>query len=141
MTTAGNIKAWKLGGQLSPCEGKQMTNLLDLHKENFAFSVEDLGGFKGEPIEVPLTTDKPIFNHAHKLGETEWEFVGANCEKLAKQGLIRVYEQTKYAAATVVVRKRDENGDYTVWQCGDYRPLNSFTELDRYPLPAIEGIF
>ena len=97
-----------------------MTNLLDLQIENFAFSVEDLGGFKGEPMEVPLTTDKPIFNHAHKLGKTEWEFVGANCEKLAKQGLIRVSEQTKYAAATMVVRKRDENGDYTdLRHCGD----------------------
>ena len=112
MTAAGDAKAWKLGGQLYPSERKQMTALLDLQKGNFAFSVEDLGGFKGEPMEVPLTTEKPIFNHAHKLGKTEWEFVGANCDKLAKQGLIRPSDQSKYAAATVVVRKRDENGTY-----------------------------
>ena len=49
MTATGDAKAWKLGGQLSPSERKQMTDLLDLQKGNFAFSVEDLGGFKGEP--------------------------------------------------------------------------------------------
>ena len=90
MTATGDAKAWKLGGQPSPSERKQMTNLLDLQKGNFAFSVEDLGGFKGEPMEISLTTEKPSFNHAHKLGKTEWEFVGANCDKLAKQGLIRL---------------------------------------------------
>ena len=35
-----------------------------------------------------------------------------------------------------------KNGDYTdVMHGGDYRPINSFTELDRYPLPAIEDVF
>ena len=48
-----------------------MTDLLDMQKGNFAFLVEDLGGFKVEPMEVPLTTEKPIFNHANKLGKTE----------------------------------------------------------------------
>ena len=98
MTTTGDAKAWKLGGQLLPSERKQMTNLLDLQKGNFAFSEENLGGFKGEPMEVPLTTEKAIFNHAQKLGKTEWEFVGANCDKLAKQGLIRPSYQSKYAS-------------------------------------------
>lgn len=39
-------------------------------------------------VEITLTIDKPIFNIAHKLGKTEWEFVGPNCDKLAKLGLI-----------------------------------------------------
>ena len=76
------------------------------------------------------------------MGKTEWEFVGANCDKLAQQGLIRPSHQSRYATTIVVVRKRGENGAYTdLRQCGDYRPINSFTELDRYPLPAIEDIF
>ena len=47
-----------------------------------------------------------------------------------------------YASATVVVRKKDAEGNYTnFWQCGDYRPLNLETTMDRYPLPGIEDIF
>ena len=47
-----------------------------------------------------------------------------------------------FASATVVVRKKDEDGNYTdFWQCGDYRPLHQETTLDRYPLPRIEDIF
>ena len=39
----------------------------------------------------------------------------------------------------MVVRKRDENSAYTdLRQCGDYRPINSFNELDRYSLPFQE---
>ena len=42
----------------------------------------------------------------------------------------------------MVVRKKDAEGNYTDFrQCGDYRPLNMETTLDRYPLPGIEDIF
>ena len=42
----------------------------------------------------------------------------------------------------MAVRKQDESGAYTdLRQCGDYRPVNLYTELDRYPLLAIEDIF
>lgn len=38
-----------------------------------------------------------------------------------------------YASATVVVRKKDEDGEYTdCTKCGDYRPQNMETDLDRY---------
>ena len=55
-------------------------------------------------------------------------------------------DQSKYAIpnlnATVVVRKKDEEGNYTDFRkCGDYRPLNLETTLDRYQLPLIETIF
>ena len=42
----------------------------------------------------------------------------------------------------MVVRKKDEMGNYTDFHhCGDSRPLNQETALDRYPLPSIEDIF
>ena len=64
------------------------------------------------------------------------------CTNLERLGFIRRSKQSKYASATVVVRKKDMEGNYTDFrQCGDYRPLNMETTLDRYPLPGIEDIF
>ena len=72
----------------------------------------------------------------------KWEFAGKQCEELEKVGMIRPSKQKKYTSATVVARKKDEAGDYTCYrQCGDFRPINSHTPLDRYPLPRIDDIF
>ena len=93
-------------------------------------------------MRLELTSDKPIFRPPHKLGQVELDFVEAQCSKLEKLGFIRRSPQSQYASATVVVRKKDEEGNYTNFrQCGDYRPLNHETSLDRYPLPGIEDIF
>ena len=73
------------------------------------------------------------------MGDKEWKFVDEQCQKL---GFIRRSNQSKYASATIVVRKKDENGDYTDFKkCGDYRPLNIESNPDRYQLPLIESIF
>ena len=41
-----------------------------------------------------------------------------------------------------MVRKKDDKGIYTEFRkCGDYRPLNAETTLDRYQLLLIESIF
>ena len=125
MGAAGEKDAWKLGSQLSPGEKEGMVSFLESHVDSFTYSTANLGGFTGEAMEIPLTTNKPIFSHAHKLGKTEWDFVGENSGKLEQQSLIGPSMQSKYASATVVVRKRDETGAYTdLRQCGDYRPLN-----------------
>ena len=130
------------GGGLTKAEKLKVVDFLEGHKADFAYSTADLGGFTGAPMEIPLTTNHPIFSHAYKLGKTDWDFVGENCSKLKQQGLIRPSHQSKYASATVVVRKRDEDGAYTdLRQCGDYRPINGYTDLNRYPLLAIEDLF
>ena len=42
----------------------------------------------------------------------------------------------------MVVKKKDNEGNYTDFRkCGDYRPINALTPLDKYTLPLIEDIF
>ena len=93
--------------------------------------------FTGEPLRIDLNSDKPIFRPPHKLGQVEWDFVQAQCQKLEALGFIQRSTQYMYASATVVVRKKDAEGNYTDFrQCGDYRPLNLKTTLDLLgPLP------
>ena len=41
-----------------------------------------------------------------------------------------------------MVRKKDADGNHIDFRkCGDYRPLNAETNLDRYQLPLIESSF
>ena len=116
--------------------------MLEDNNDRFAFSLEDIDPFKGEPMQLELNSDKPIFRPPHKLGQVEWDFVEAQCNNLKRLGFIRRSNRSTYASATVVVRKKDAEGNYTDFrQCGDYRPLNLETTLDRYPLPGIEDIF
>jgi RNase H-like domain found in reverse transcriptase/Reverse transcriptase (RNA-dependent DNA polymerase)/Integrase zinc binding domain/Integrase core domain len=47
-----------------------------------------------------------------------------------------------WAAATVAPRKKDVLGQWTEHRmCGDYRPINTKTPFDRYPMPLPEDLF
>ena len=99
--------------------------MLENNADRFAFSLEDIKPFKGEPMRLHLNSDKPIFRPPHKLGQVEWDFLEGQCTNLERLGFIKKSKQSKYASATVVVRKKDMEGNYTDFrQCGDYWPLN-----------------
>ena len=133
---------FNLGASLQEQEQIQVLAMLEDNADRFAFSLEDIEPFTGEPLEIHLNSSQPIFRPPHKLGQVEWDFVQAQCQKLEALKFIQRSTQSAYASATVVVRKKDTEGNYTDFrQCGDYRPLNLETTLDRYPLPGIEDIF
>ena len=109
--------------------------MLDSNSYRFAFSLEDIEPFTEEPLRIDLNSDKAIFRPPHKLGQVEWDFVQAHCQKLEALGFIRRSTPSMYASATVVVRKKDAEENYTDFrQCGDYRPGGaSPRQADPYP--------
>ena len=58
-----------------------MLNMLEDNGDRFAFSMEDIKDFKGEPMRLHLNSDKPIFRPPHKLGQVEWDFVEKHYEE------------------------------------------------------------
>ena len=83
------------------------------NNDRFAYSLEELSQYTGPPMEIKINSQKEIFRPPHKLGEKELAFVAEQCEKLEKFGFIRRFYQSKYASVIVVVRKKDEDGNYT----------------------------
>ena len=121
---------WNIGGGLTERDQLDVLKILSDNNDRFAYSFEDLEQHKGPTMEVNLNSEKYIFRPPHKLGEKEWKFVGEQCEKLERLGFICKSDQTKYASATVVVRKKDNSGNYTDFRkCGDYRSLNAETNI------------
>ena len=134
-------KAWDIGEQLTATEQQRLRDLLDMHPNAFARSMEDLGRYKGAPMTIELTTTEPVYKRRHRLSKVEWELVEKRCQELLNAGLIEV-STSDFAAPTVMPAKKDAFGQYTDKRmCGDYRALNNVTRMDRYPMPTPEEIF
>ena len=79
------------------------------------------------------TSGPPVFAKARRLAPERYREVKAEFESLLQQGIIRPSSSNWSSALHIVTKK---NGD--IRPCGDYRALNSRTQLDRYPVPNIQ---
>lgn len=83
-----------------------MLELLEWNNDCFAVSLEDIESFTVEPIRIDLNNDRAIFRPTYKLGLVEWDFVQAQCGKVAALSFTKRYIQSMYASATIVVGKK-----------------------------------
>lgn len=124
MPLLGETYKWKLGAHLTATGKDELVGVLEANRGEFDFSVKELGEYKGEPMEIEVDTKKAVFTPTHRLSAAEWGFSGKHCVELEALGMMRPSQQSKYAPATVVVRKKDEAGEYTDYRhCGDYCPI------------------
>jgi hypothetical protein len=72
------------------------------------------------------------------LSKYEWELIDERCKKLHETGLIQP-SSSNFAVVIVMPTKKDSTRLWTKKKmCEDYRPLNSITPQDRYPMPIHE---
>ena len=65
---------FQIGACLQEQHQLRVLAMLENKSDRFAFSLEDIEPFTGEPLQSDLNSDKPIFRPPHKLGQVEWDF-------------------------------------------------------------------
>ena len=126
---------WSYEKELTPDQKDQMHRLVKDDTHHFAFGMHDLGRYTTHQMRLDRTDIKPVFFLRHHLTRVEWDIIDNKVEELAKFGLIEP-ATCSYAAATVLLVKKDADGNYTDRRmCADYRILNLKTKHDRYPMP------
>ena len=104
---------WKIGAGLTERDQLDVLRVLSENNDRFAYTIEEISRYQGPAMEINQISQKQIFRPPHKLGEKDLTFLGEECVKLKKIGFIRISDQSKYASATVDVRKKDGDGNDT----------------------------
>jgi hypothetical protein len=101
----------------------------------------DLDRLKGPGIRIDLAVDAPIFRRPYRYSDMERALIQARCQDLIEAGLVE-NSYSEYASATVMPAKKDVHGNWSERRmCGDYRPVNRQTKLDRDSMPIPEEVF
>jgi hypothetical protein len=131
----------ELGPHLTGVEARKIRAFIRSYHRCFAFSLQDLEGYKRKPIHIQLEDDHPIFWRPYRLSVSERIGVQDRCRELLATGLIEL-SNGEVACATVMPSKKDIFGNWMDKRmCGDYRPVNQKTKLDQYPMPIPEEFF
>ena len=134
---------------LRPEDRAAVVELLEEYRDIFAWSIYDLSdtAIEGVEFEVDFTDDKPIWSPKRRYSQYETDLLKAYVEERLAAKLIAPLKlppgvKEPFAAATVMPRKKDVEGNWTErWICGDYRPHNDKTVPDKYPMPIADELF
>lgn len=94
-----------MGASLHEQDHLKVLAMLDNNAGRFAFSLEEIEPFTGEPHPIGLNSSKHISRPPHKLGQVEWDFVEERCKLSEDLGFIQRSTQSMYASATVFVKE------------------------------------
>jgi transposase InsO family protein len=84
---------------------------------------------------IELMTNRPLVVRPRRYSPEQIQVITAEINQMEQNGIIRP-SCSSYATEIVLVRKKD--GPWRI--CIDYRLLNKFTKVDKYPLPRIADL-
>lgn len=111
----------------------ELLNLLNDHRNCFAFDLTELGTSTVGEMRIDLHDNEPVVYRPYRLSINEKEKVRDMISELLENGIIRP-STSSYASPIVVVRKK--TGELRL--CIDYRALNKKTVKENYPMPLID---
>ena len=100
----------ELGPHLTSAEARKVRAFICLYRRCFAFSLQDLKGYKRKPIHIHLEDDHPIFWRPYRLNVSERIRVQAHCREVLATRLIE-FSNGKYACAIVMPSNKDIFGN------------------------------
>ena len=122
---------------LAVVEKEKYLHMLASFPDLFITSYEEIRGFKGEEMCIELKEcAKPVRQRIRRMGQEQMEALREEVDKLLKAGFICPVETTEWVSPVVITPKKD--GRWRI--CVDFKPLNSATKKDPYPLPFIDQI-
>ena len=126
-----------LSQDLSFAEKDKYMEMLSSFPNLFITSYEEIRGFEGEALKIELKEGvKPVRKRLRRMGKEQIQALKEEVEKLLKAGLITPIDTAKWVSPIVVTPKKD--GRWRV--CVDFKPLNTTTKKDPYPLPFLDEI-
>lgn len=114
---------------------QSIKELLNKYQEIVPSHKYDVGTFKSEEFELPLTSDVPITLRPYRCPRVSQKIIEEHFTQLLKSGVIEK-AASPYAPPVVLVDKA--NGEKRM--CIDFRKLNDVTQLDRFPIARIEDL-
>ena len=130
--------SYKVDLSKSHCKPEDVSHvimILDEYSDVFATHKYDLGLAKVEPVDIPTTDEEPIGSKFLRIPYKLREEVRKHEAEMLHAGVMRK-SATPWVSCWVVVPKKDG----TQRPCIDFRPLNSKTITDPFPLPRLDGI-
>lgn len=127
---------WSYGSHphATAAEMEQFKAMLVRNRGSFAYSMNDLPGYNGDPVDVEMVDDLPIVSPPRQYSYLEREIRDEKCNELKAAGMIEPADpHNPYASCPTMPAKKDEHGNWVERRfCVDYRMVNAKQKtLDR----------
>lgn len=140
-------EGWLLGYNpaRTSAQAAAVVALLNQRRGQFAYSLEDLGCYKGPlgPVSIPLTITEAerVYSPCIRRGDFEERVEREKVPPLISGGLVERSHGTRFASLNVIAAKKDSEGNYTDSRfCHNFKPLNAKTKTKVYGLPLADQL-
>eukprot|EP00775_Hariotina_reticulata_P015122 gene15122-biopygen1480 len=122
----------------------RMVQMLERSKEAFAYSLSEVPGYSGDPVDFTLIdSSQRMLASQRQYTEEELKFGDEKMQEMLEAGIVVEISTTNPVASCITLpMKRAPDGSWTDKRfCIDLRAVNSNTVVDKFGLPLPEVLF